>query len=91
MVKAARAGAIATPSAPTRSALQTPWRIAFVPLARVPAQYSINYNEGFTTQMAHMAHMAISGARLYGAPPQFVYTTYPPLSFYVIGVLGAIG
>jgi hypothetical protein len=84
-------------SAPAAS--PAPWRIAFAllgvlallvlwfPLARVPAQYSINYNEGFNTQMAQMA---ASGVRLYGAPPQFVYTTYPPLSFYLIGGLGRL-
>jgi len=61
--------------------------VLWFPLARLPAEYSINYNEGFNTQLAHMA---VSGARLYGAPPQFVYTTYPPISFYLIGALGAV-
>ena len=102
MAKPSRASApsdSARPAAASPAASPTPWRIAFAllavlallvlwfPLARIPAQYSINYNEGFNTQMAHMA---ASGVRLYGAPPQFVYTTYPPLSFYLIGGLGAI-
>ncbi len=99
MAKAARAGTLPASSAPIESPFPIPWRIAFVllsvlaslvlwfPLARVPAQYSSNYNEGFNTQLAHMA---MSGTRLYGAPPQFVYTTYPPLSFYLIGALGTI-
>lgn len=94
MAKAPRAG---LPAAPAD--LRVPWRIAFAllavlailvlwfPLARLAAQYSINYNEGFNTQMAHAA---LSGARLYGSPPRFVYTTYPPLSFYLIGALGKI-
>jgi hypothetical protein len=90
----------AGPPAETASSVsRIPWRIAFAllsvlavlvlwfPLARIPAQYSINYNEGFNTQMAHAA---ISGVRLYGSPPKFVYTTYPPLSFYLIGGLGTI-
>ncbi|HTX39318.1 MAG TPA: glycosyltransferase family 39 protein [Bryobacteraceae bacterium] len=90
---------VSPPSAPLPAASETPWRIAFAllgvlallvlwfPVARVPAQYSLNYNEGFNTQMAHMA---ISGVRLYGTTPQFVYTTYPPVSFYLIGGLGKI-
>jgi Dolichyl-phosphate-mannose-protein mannosyltransferase len=104
MAKATRASAPPEPvrTAPIAAApndLRMPWRIAFAllavlaifelwyPLARIPAQYSINYNEGFNTQLAHAA---VSGVRLYGSPPQFVYTTYPPLSFYLIGALGTI-
>jgi hypothetical protein len=86
-------------SAPLQAVSQIPWRIAFgllsvlailvlwFPLARISAQYAVNYNEGFNTQMAHAA---VSGARLYGTAPEFVYTTYPPLSFYLIGGLGKI-
>jgi len=94
---AASRGAI--PSPPVETVPQIPWRIAFAllallailvlwfPLSRMGVQYATNYNEGFNTQMAHAA---ISGVRLYGAPPLFVYTTYPPLSFYLIGVLGKL-
>ncbi|MGO9257722.1 MAG: ArnT family glycosyltransferase [Bryobacteraceae bacterium] len=97
--ESARRAPLAPPSAPAPAVSRIPWRIAFgllsvlailvlwFPLARIPAQYSINYNEGFNTQMAHAA---ISGTRLYGTPPEFVYTTYPPLSFYLIGLLGKL-
>ncbi len=104
MAKASRAGARPdsierAPRAPAQVVSRVPWRIAFTlagalalavlwfPLARIPAQYSINYNEGFNTQMAQRA---VSGERLYGAPPELVYTTYPPLSFYLVGAVGAI-
>ena len=104
MAKAPRASAPVEPARPAPQTaapadLATSWRIVFAllavlavlvlwfPLARVPALYSINYNEGFNTQFAHEA---ISGVRLYAAPPQFVYTTYPPISFYVVGAVGTL-
>lgn len=57
------------------------------PVRRTFAHFEINYNEGWN---AYRARMAASGVPLYGAPPRYTITDYPPLSFHVVGFLGRI-
>jgi hypothetical protein len=57
------------------------------PLARIPARFEINYNEGWN---AYLQTAAAAGRPIYGQPPQDVYANYPPLSFHLIGMVGRI-
>jgi hypothetical protein len=57
------------------------------PLARIPAHYAINYNEGWNS---YLQTKAAAGAPIYGQPPQYVYANYPPLSFHLVGLVGRI-
>jgi hypothetical protein len=47
--------------------------------------YALDYNEGWN---AYHAEAAVGGGVLYPSPPSFLYNNYPPLSFYVVGLLG---
>jgi hypothetical protein len=51
------------------------------PLARIPAHYQINYNEGWNSYLQN------KGA-VYRAPPEYVYANYPPVSFHLVGLFG---
>ena len=76
-----------------------PWIVAFAfltlvwgllvwfPLARIPAQYSVDYNEGLS---CYRELNASSGLKPYGVPPSFTYIDYPPLSFHLLGFLGRL-
>ena len=55
--------------------------LVWFPLSRVGAHYSIEYNEGFN---AYAEQSALNGRPIYGAPPQFTWVNYPPLSFHLI-------
>jgi Dolichyl-phosphate-mannose-protein mannosyltransferase len=58
-----------------------------VPLFRITANVSLNYNEGWNT---YRQHMAAEGSPLYAAPPTFFITNYPPLSFHLVGFLSQL-
>ncbi|MGI4794276.1 MAG: ArnT family glycosyltransferase [Janthinobacterium lividum] len=45
----------------------------------------INYNEGWN---AYRQQAAALGQPLYGTPPGFAVTNYPPISFHLVGFLG---
>ena len=55
------------------------------PVQRISQYADINYNEGWNT---YRADMAARGDPLYGLPPRFTATNYPPLSFHLVGFLG---
>jgi hypothetical protein len=55
------------------------------PVQRISQYADINYNEGWNT---YRADMAARGNPLYGLPPRFTVTNYPPLSFHFLGFLG---
>jgi hypothetical protein len=55
------------------------------PVKRITQYEDINYNEGWNT---YRADMAARGQPLYGLPPKFTLTNYPPLSFHLVGSLG---
>ena len=55
------------------------------PIQRISQVADINYNEGWNT---YRAAMAAHGDPLYGQPPAFTVTNYPPLSFHILGFLG---
>ena len=81
------------------AAEQLPWVIAsallailtitvlWYPVRRAFAHFEINYNEGWN---AYRAKMAANGVPLYGAPPAYTATNYPPVSFHLIGALGRL-
>jgi hypothetical protein len=55
------------------------------PIQRISQVADINYNEGWNT---YRSAMAAHGDPLYGQPPAFTVTNYPPLSFHILGFLG---
>jgi hypothetical protein len=55
------------------------------PLHRISRSADVSYNEGWN---AYRAEKAAYGDPLYGQPPKFTLTNYPPLSFHLIGFLG---
>jgi dolichyl-phosphate-mannose-protein mannosyltransferase len=55
------------------------------PLERTPVHMEVNYNEGWN---AYNQQRAASGEALYGKPPLYYYTNYPPVSFHLIGLAG---
>lgn len=57
------------------------------PCLRVGTPLEIDYNEGWN---AHMQLKAMTGASLYGNDTPFILNNYPPLSFYLIGLLGKV-
>jgi hypothetical protein len=57
------------------------------PLARIPAHYSILYNEGWNS---YLQTGAATGTPIYGRPPQYVYANYLPLSFHLVGLFGRV-
>jgi hypothetical protein len=100
--RGAEAGPVLSAPAPALTTLgpfSTAWRVAFglllilalvltwLPVSRINAHYQINYNEGWNS---YFQNAAGSGTRLYGQSPAHVYANYPPLSFYLAGVLGKV-
>lgn len=57
------------------------------PFQRISAAAPINYNEGWNS---YRAQLTTEGIKLYGSPPLFTATNYPPLSFHLLGFLGRI-
>jgi hypothetical protein len=57
------------------------------PVQRISQSADISYNEGWNT---YRADMAARGEPLYGLPPRFTVTNYPPLSFHFLGLLGKL-
>ena len=78
---------------------QAPWWVAqatlafvvllvtWMPVLRMSRNFEINLNEGWN---AYRARMADHGIPLYGSPPKFTSTNYPPLSFHLVGFAGRI-
>jgi hypothetical protein len=91
----------ASPIASTGADLDTalPWIVAFAfltllwcllvwfPLTRIPATYSVDYNEGLS---CYRERAVVTGDKPYGVPPAFLYIDYPPLSFHLLGNLGRL-
>jgi hypothetical protein len=73
-----------------------PWTIAFAlllvltatvlwwPISRIGVNDAINYNEGWNS---YIQQTAANGGKIYGEAPLLSYTNYPPVSFYVVGLL----
>src|SRR4051794_24016908 len=61
--------------------------LAWGPLSEVSAHYSKGYNEG---NAAYFTRQAITGPPIYGAPPKYVFTDYPPLAYHLVGNLARI-
>ena len=63
--------------------------LLWLPLRRVGSDSQINYNEGWN---AYKQTLARDGFPLYGAPPNPLTgpTTYPPVSFHLIGGLARL-
>ncbi|NIT56736.1 MAG: hypothetical protein GWN00_11030, partial [Aliifodinibius sp.] len=57
------------------------------PVIRLPHQIFIDNNEGW---MAYFSVYAISQTPLYQPLDSFILNNYPPLSFYVCGVVGTL-
>ena len=60
--------------------------LAAIHMAQVPLRIPLNYNEGW---MAFFAARAVGGGVLYPAPGGLISNNYPPLSFYLVGTVGA--
>lgn len=56
---------------------------AAYPIFRTFADFDIKFNEGWN---ATRATMVLRGIPLYGAPPQYTITNYPPLPFHLIAL-----
>jgi hypothetical protein len=54
------------------------------PLSRIGVHYSIGYNEG---SASYFSRQAVTGPPIYAAPPSYVFTDYPPLSYHLVGNL----
>jgi len=61
--------------------------LAAEPLALLPLRIQRNYNEGWG---ALFTDDAMAGGDLYPAPGGFIANNYPPLSFYLVGLLGPL-
>jgi len=57
------------------------------PVARLPHQIFIDYNEGW---MAYFSQYAIDQKPLYQPLNSFILNNYPPLSFYICGAAGVL-
>lgn len=57
------------------------------PLTRTFAHFEINYNEGWNVYRQSMAAHRIP---LFGAPPKYSVTNYPPVSFHIVGFVGSL-
>ncbi len=57
------------------------------PLLTIPLHIPLNYNEGWNAYLDQRAVDAGAGP-LYPPPDGLVFNNYPPLSFYVVGLLG---
>jgi hypothetical protein len=78
------------------SAYGASWAVTFVvlsmlclffawgPLSRIGVHYSIGYNEG---SASYFSRQAVTGPPVYAAPPRYVFTDYPPLSYHLVGNL----
>lgn len=56
-------------------------------ILRLPHQISLDYNEGWN---ALQADLAMRGGALYPELSALTSNNYPPLSFYIVGALGAL-
>jgi hypothetical protein len=63
------------------------WLFLWWPVERLPAHIEVNYNEGWN---AYNQQRAADGEALYGKPPLYYYTNYPPVSFHLIGLIGKV-
>ncbi|OAN43057.1 hypothetical protein A6A04_09545 [Paramagnetospirillum marisnigri] len=57
------------------------------PLWRIGAGFEIDYNEGWN---AFLQSIAARGESPYTTPGPLFFNNYPPLSFYLVGVLGSL-
>src|SRR4051794_11561280 len=92
-------GAVTSASVKSSSGPAAAWVVGFFflvalaaavlwwPLARVPAHFSVTYNEGWN---AYLQQKAAAGGRIYGEAPVYVFANYPPVSFYLVGVFGKL-
>lgn len=62
--------------------------LLLAPLVLMFTDGSRNYNEGWN---AYHQQETVQGEPLYHAPPRFVSTNYPPISFHLIGLASRIG
>jgi Dolichyl-phosphate-mannose-protein mannosyltransferase len=60
---------------------------AWGPISRIGVRYSLGYNEG---NAAYFTRQTMTGPGVYSAPPQYVFTDYPPLSYHVVGNLAKL-
>ncbi|MDO8605687.1 MAG: hypothetical protein Q7R40_04045 [Phaeospirillum sp.] len=59
------------------------------PCLRIDAEFEIDYNEGWN---AFLQGLAVSGVSPYSGGGALFFNNYPPLSFYLVGLLGlAVG
>lgn len=61
--------------------------LALYPLIRSFFDFEIDFNEGWN---GYFQLRAIAGQPLYSGYPPFFANNYPPLSFYLVGTLGAL-
>ncbi len=59
-----------------------------LPIERIAGSASVNYNEGWN---AYREAQAASGQPLYGSPPAFHVTNYPPIWFHLVGTAPRLG
>ncbi len=59
--------------------------LAAEPLLSIPLRIQRNYNEGW---LALLAERAVTGGALYPPDGSFIANNYPPLPFYLVGLLG---
>lgn len=59
------------------------------PVLTIPLHIPLNYNEGWNAYFARRA-IGQDPAPLYPRPDSLVFNNYPPLSFYIVGVLGCV-
>ena len=98
-VQPAAAIAVPEPAESSPEASRLPWMVSFCvlsalltaliwwPVARIPAQFTETINEGFSV---YFQDIAAHGGRIYGAPPQYFWATYPPVSYHLVGWLGLV-
>jgi hypothetical protein len=58
-----------------------------VPIYLIPHHLPLNYNEGWN---AYFAQAALRGEPLYPSSQAYLVNNYPPLSFFVVGLLGRL-
>src|SRR5882724_8151716 len=61
--------------------------LLWFPVMRTNSNVLRNYNEGWN---AYRQEMAANGIPLYGEPPLYTPTNYPPLSFHIVGLFGSM-
>ncbi len=57
------------------------------PIVRLDKFVFIDYNEGWN---AYFADMAISGKQIYQPKEDLIQNNYPPIAFYLVGIMGRI-